>query len=414
MNELDVEHALSFLAALGAGLAIGIERERAKGEGVSRDSAGVRSFAIAGLFGAVCASIGLPFALFGGGAVALFAFASYRRTAKDDPGLTTELALVLTYALGVLALANAQLAAAVAIIATILLDSKQWLHAFTRQTLSERELDDALILAASVLIVLPLLPDRALDPLGVINPRRLWLIAVLVMALNAAGYVAVRLLGARYGLAIAGFAGGFVSSTATHNSMGQRLAADPKLYHGCVAGALLSNVATMINLSLILAAVSRPLLAVFALPLAAAGVVAALGGLAFAWKAGREAGEDAPTADRPFRLWHALLFAGIVATALLASALARHWFGSGGVTIASALTGFADVHAAAVSLGQQIGTGLEPVQAEPALLAAFSTNSLMKCVAAFSGGGRRFGVPATLGQIAINAAAWGAYVFYAT
>lgn len=414
MNEIDAEHALSFLAALGAGLAIGIERERAKGDGVSRQSAGVRSFALAALFGAVCASVGVPFALFGGAAVALFAFASYRRTAKDDPGLTTELALVLTYSLGVLALANAQLAAAVAIAATILLDSKQWLHAFTRQTLSERELDDALILAASVLIVLPLLPDRALDPLGVINPRRLWLIAVLVMSLNAAGYVAVRLLGARYGLALAGFAGGFVSSTATHNSMGQRLAANANLFHGCVAGALMSNVATMINLALILAAVSPPLLKAFAVPLAAAGVVAALGGLAFAWKAGRDAGEDAPIADRPFRLWFALLFAGIVAAALLVSALARHWLGSGGAVIAAALTGFADVHAAAVSLGQQTGSGLEPVQAELALLAAFSTNSLMKCVAAFSGGGRRFGVPATLGQVAINIAAWSVYLFYAT
>lgn len=411
MNELEVGQSLGFLAALGAGLAIGIERERAKGDGAARESAGVRTFAIAGLFGAVCAAIGLPFALFGGAAVALFAFASYRRTAKTDPGLTTELALVLTYALGVLALANAQLAAAVAIAATILLDSKQWLHAFTRQTLSERELDDALILAASVLIVLPLLPDRALDPLGVINPRRLWLIAVLVMALNAAGYVAVRLLGARYGLAIAGFAGGFVSSTATHNSMGQRFAGDPKLFHGCVAGALLSNVATMVSLALILAAVSPALLAVFAWPLAAAGTVAALSGGVFAWQAGRETGEDAPTADRPFRLWHALLFAGIVAAALLASALARHWLGDGGTVIAAALTGLADVHAAAVSLGQQIGASLDPSHAEPALLAAISTNSLMKCIAAFSGGGRRFGLAATFGQLAINAAAWSVFAY---
>lgn len=409
MTELN-DHALNFLAALGAGLVIGIERERNKGGAETRESAGVRTCTIAALLGAVCAAIGPEFALLGGAVIGLFAFASYQRTEKEAPGLTTELALVLAYALGVLALHDARLAAAVAIAATILLDSKRWLHGFTRQTLSERELDDALILGASVLIVMPLLPDRAFDPLGVVNPRRLWLIAVLVMAINAAGYVAVRALGARYGLPLAGFAGGLVSSTATHHSMGERSRDDAKLMSDCVAGALLSNVATAITLALILAAVSPPLLGVFAWPLAAAGAVAGVAGLAVAMKARREGDEDGAAIDRPFRFWHALLFACIVAVALLVSAFASQWLGNGGTIIAAALAGLADVRAAAVSLGQLIGGGLAPASAETALLAAFSTNSLMKCVVAYTGGGWRFAWPATLGQLAINGAAWGVFV----
>ena len=134
----------------------------------------------------------------------------------------------------------------------VLLQTKQALHHFTRNVLSERELSDALVLAASVLIVLPFLPDRAFDPYAVLNPRRIWLFAVFVMAIDPGGYIALRLFGARRGLLLAGFLGGFISSTPTIASMRQRGRETPDVYRACVAASLLSNVATIVQLALVL------------------------------------------------------------------------------------------------------------------------------------------------------------------
>ncbi|MCP2871735.1 DUF4010 domain-containing protein, partial [Salmonella enterica subsp. enterica serovar Typhimurium] len=86
---------------------------------------------------------------------------------------------------------------------------------------------DGLLLAAAALVILPLVPDRAVDPLGAINPRTLWKLAVLMMAINACGHIALRAAGPALGLSFAGFASGFVSSTATIAAMGAEARRNP-------------------------------------------------------------------------------------------------------------------------------------------------------------------------------------------
>src|SRR3546814_3528669 len=53
-------------------------------------------------------------------------------------------------------------------------------------------------------LILPLLPDQAVGPFGVLNPRRIWIVVILVMAIGGTGHIAVRALGARFGLPLAG------------------------------------------------------------------------------------------------------------------------------------------------------------------------------------------------------------------
>ena len=69
-------------------------------------------------------------------------------------------------------------------------------------------------LLAATFIVLPLLPDRAIDPWGALNPQKLWVLVLLISGLSLVGYVAVRLLGPDRGIALTGLTGGLVSSTA--------------------------------------------------------------------------------------------------------------------------------------------------------------------------------------------------------
>jgi uncharacterized membrane protein (DUF4010 family) len=391
------------VAALGGGLLVGIGREREKAQ-QGREAAGVRSFAVVALAGAVAMLLGPVALAIAGAAVAAMTVASYWHSAEHDPGVVTELALLVTFLLGALAQPQTQLAAALFVALAVVLESKTDLHRFTRQVLSERELGDALLLAAAALIVLPLLPDRAVDPWQVLNPRKLWLFVVLVMGINAAGYVALRVFGAGRGLALAGLLGGFVSSAATIAGMGQRASSDAHALPGCIAAALLSCIATVVQLAVILFAIAPGLLIDLAVPLLAAGVAAAAIAAWFVWRS-RAAANDAARAElgRPFALRQALLFVAIVAAALLLSTALRHYFGDGGVLAAAAAAGFADVHAAAVSLGQLAGSGgLAHAEAAWALAAAFTTNSFVKCVAATTGG-KAYAVPVIVGVLAINA-----------
>ena len=133
----------------------------------------------------------------------------------EGAGPSAEVAMLATFLLGMLALHERALAGALGVIVAVTLAGKARLHAMARHWLSERELHDLLILATAVFVVLPLLPDRAVDPWQVLNLRKLWQLAVSIMAIASLGYIALRVFGSRLGLGLAGLAGGFVSSTAT-------------------------------------------------------------------------------------------------------------------------------------------------------------------------------------------------------
>ena len=379
---------LGLLVAIGGGLLVGIERERHKGEGPTRGAIGMRTCMIVAMIGAIASLLGETVLLMAGIGVVALGLVSYRRSRDSDPGLTTEFALLATLLLGAVAMTHLRVAAALFVLLTIILASKTALHRFARSVLNEQELDDALRLAASALIVLPLLPDHAIDPLGVLNPRRLWLFAVLVMSINTAGYVALRMFGPGRGLALAGLLGGFVSSIATIAGMGQRVKAAPGLRTECVAAALLSNIATIVQLGLILLAVSPELLRQLALPLAAAGATATIIAVIALFRMHVSPKMEEPaTYGRPFTLFQAVLFAFIVTLALLGSALLRRWLGESGVLAAAAAAGFADIHAAAISLGQLLQTSDVPLHvAALALVIAFTSNSIVKCIGASVGG----------------------------
>ncbi|WP_119718208.1 MgtC/SapB family protein [Cognatilysobacter tabacisoli] len=386
-------HVLTGLAAaLGIGLLVGIERERAKGAGPSRAAAGVRTFLLLSLGGAIAELVGPVGVAIAGVFVVAAVLASYRHTRRHDPGLTTEVAMLATFLLGVLAMRSAGLAAALGVVVAITLASKSRLHHFSREHLTPQELHDALLLVAAAFVVLPLLPDRPIDPWGAINPRRLWTLLVAVMGVSTAGYLALRLFGARWGLAIAGLAGGFVSSTATIAAMGDKARAEPPLAAAFASAGLVSNVGTVVQLAVVLAALSPPLLRHAAVPLAAAGTVAVAAAVLASVQAFRGGLDGHRLAGRrPFEPRHALAFVAIVAGAMLLAAVAQQLLGDRSLPWVLAATGLADVHAATASAAQLVAAGrVEQELALLAITAALATNSLMKCVMAALRGGRAY------------------------
>ena len=399
---------VNLAVALGIGLLIGAERERRKGKGPSRSPAGIRTFAVASLAGAISFAAGgeILLAVTTAGAIVLTALA-YFRSRSDDPGLTSEIALILTVLLGGLSMRQPVLAAGVAVTLAALLASRTRLHHFVRSVLTERELTDGLIFAGATLVVLPLLPDQQIGPYGALNPRSIWIIVILVMAISAAGYILVRILGNRFGLAIAGLASGFISSVATIGAMGTRAKTTPAVLGAAVAGAVLSTVATVVQMAAVLAATSMAVLRELSIPLFCAGLVAASYGVFFTIKALRETEQVDSQAGHAFSFSSAIILALTLSGILVVSAALQENFGEIGVIVGATLAGFADTHSAAVSIASLVAAGkLSSTDAISPILAALSTNTISKVIVSWTSGGRPYALRLIPGLLLVISAAW--------
>jgi uncharacterized membrane protein (DUF4010 family) len=386
-----------FLVALAVGLLLGLERERSHSRKLP---AGSRSFALLGLVGAVAASIDPWAVTFGLAGVSALMTVAYFRASGDDPGTTTALAALTAYVLGALAFSRPALAVALAVIVAGLLVSKTRIHRFARDIVSEVELEDAIKFLAVAFVILPLLPDRALGPYGVLNPAKLWLLVVLLTGIGWLGYIGVRALGPERGLLITGLAGGFISATATTASMG-RLGRTTGSMRAPLASALLASLATFVQLLIVIGLIDIDVLRRLWLPVVAAAVVLIGVAAFFYWRAGRAqedgtadgGGEISVPAGRPFALRPALILAAVLTFALLLGRWGGDVLGPQGTILAAFAAGLADAHAGAVAAASLAARG--DVTADTALIAigaALGSNLLVKAILAFVAGGRTFGL----------------------
>ena len=325
----EFEQALRTAVALGIGLLLGLERERRKSRSAEPQAAGVRTFALVTVMGSITAMIPIAgLSLIVGGFVAGMAAVSYLRSSTSDPGITTEIALMTAYVLGLLTQFDLATAASLGVVVTILLAAREALHELVTDKLSEQEFHDALLLAAATLVILPLVPDRGVGPFQAFNPFTAWRFVVIVMVASSAGYVAQRLFGPQLGLPFAGFFGGFVSSTATIAAMRSR-ASGAVAVQPAVAGAVLSNVATVLQLGVVVASVSiETFLAL--LPSLVLGAIAAVAyGAAIALHP-RSSIQAAPLPlGRPFELKSALILAALVSLVMVGSTVLLNLLGEG-------------------------------------------------------------------------------------
>lgn len=403
--------------SLGIGLLLGLERERRKGRGPGRGAAGIRTFALVALLGGVSLRVGGSGGLVVGAAfVAAAAIVSYIRgmRADDDPGLTTEVALVVTYMLGALAQRDAGLAAALAVGVAVLLASRTWLHRLVRDTLTDDEVHDGLLFAAAALVILPLLPDRDLGPHGALNPATVWRLVIIITAIGAIGHVAVRTVGPRFGLPLAGLASGFISSIMTIVAMGRRAAQQPPLIAAAVAGAVMSSVATVALTAVVVGAVSPGALREMWLPLAFAGV-ATLAAAAFATgRSARTAPPETISPGRAFDLRAATVFAGALTGSVVLASVFTDALGGGGLVVVAAAAGLADAQAASAAAAALVASGaIEPHEAVLPVVVGLSTNTATKAVAALLAGRVGFARGVWPGLVLLMAGAWGGVVLAA-
>ena len=394
--DLDWSHtSTALLTALGIGLMIGVVRERTQPPHLL--PAGTRTHALVALLGCISWQLGVPVFIAALVAMAALTLATYLLSAKDDPGMTGEVAVLMVMVLGGLAAKEPALAATLGVVVAILLQAKAPLQKISREWISEKEIQDALLLGAAALVVMPLLPSEAIDPWGAVSPMMVWRIVVLVMAVGMVGHFAQRILGARWGLAIAGFCAGFASSTAAVTSLGQQAQADQRLTLPCAAAALLANLASLLLFVAVVATVSPPLLQAVQWGFAGAvlgllAVTAVLLAKAHTHAHADTSHVQAPEKSGAFKLTHALLIASLIAGVSLLAAWLGDRFGHAGALAAAVMVALAEVQAAAAGVAQLFANGSMQVEvARWGIGAVLAASCISKSVFALVSGGWRYG-----------------------
>jgi uncharacterized membrane protein (DUF4010 family) len=383
--------------ALGLGLLVGLERER-------RDSvlAGFRTFPLVTILGALCAILAADF---GGWVVAagflgvatavVIGNVAKLRAGRADPGQTTEVALLVMFALGAyLVVGETRVAVALGGAVVVLLHLKDTLHGLAER-IGERDFQAIARFVLLTLVILPVLPNRAFGPYDVLNPFEVWLMVVLIVGLNLGGYLAFRLWGERRGALVGGVLGGLVSSTATTASYSRRSRTDPGL---AVAAAVVIALAAAVVYARILTEIA--LVAPGFFPAAApplALLLALLTVLALLLWRGSDTGDgEAPEPGNPSELRAALLFGFLYAAVLLAVAWARDRFGASGLYAVAVISGLTDVDAITLSTARLVEDGrIAAERGWRVVLAASLSNLVFKTGIVAVLGGR-----AVLGRVA--------------
>ena len=356
---MDSELFLHLAIALGLGLLVGLQRERTMGH-----VAGIRTFTLITLAGLVVALLAERFGgwIFGAGLLAVAAFlilanVILARSEEYDPGMTTEVAAVLMFAVGgVVALGYTALGVVVGGTVAVLLHWKEPLHTFAER-IGRRDFEAVIRLALIALVILPVLPNRSFGPYRVLNPFEIWLMVVLIVGISMAGYVAYKALGPRTGTLATGLLGGLISSTATSIGYARRAHGHPDR---APAAALIVVLASMVAFARVLAevAIVAPrFLSTVAPPLAAMMVaMIVVAASMYGWE--RAAlGEPAEEQDPPSNLRAAIGFGVVYAAVLFAVAAARARFGQGALYGVAALSGLTDMDAITLSTAQLLNDG---------------------------------------------------------
>ncbi|MCB1090806.1 MAG: MgtC/SapB family protein [Verrucomicrobiae bacterium] len=364
--------------------------------------AGARTFPLITVFGALAAMLAERF---GGweiaaGFLALASMIILGNLAKfrggvPDPGITTEIAALVMFAVGATLVAGST-AVAVAVGGGVaaLLQWKRPLHEFINN-LSETDVRAVVRLVVIGLVILPILPNETYGPYDVVNPFKIWLMVVLIVGISLAAYVCYKVLGEKVGMFLAGLLGGLISSTATTVSYARRTREQPRTASVSAVVIIIASTIVFVRVIFEIALVAPETLPATAPPLLAmTGYMALISAGAF-FLAERKGGTP-PDHASPSSLTAAIVFGLLFAVVLFGVAAAKEHFGEAGLYTVASLSGLTDMDAITLSSAEMIQSGR--IDADTGwrliLVGALSNVFLKGCAVAV------LGTPKLLGYIA--------------
>jgi len=381
-----------FAIALLIGALAGVDREKRKSEQGHGSIGGLRTFILLAAAGALSAWLSLEFdnhlifaaALLCVSAMILAGYIAYARSAgnPDSIGLTSEMAALVVFLLGGTVLYGyVEIAVGLAIAVSAVLAYKQPLHGMVER-IGREDMYAVLRLLIATFIVLPLLPDRPVDPWEALNPYRLWLLTILIAGLSFVGYVAARVIGSAHGAALTGLTGGLVSSTAVtltfaRQSRDAEVAAD-----ALACGVLIAWAVMFVRVLIEVLVVNAALLGALWMPIVA---MAGAGLGAAAWfhlrsrrRGTADAGRDGVVLSNPFSLSSAAKFTALFAVVLMLVALARRYYEGQGLLLLAGIAGLTDVDAITLSMAGYARGGGDAGTAASAIVVAALSNTVVK------------------------------------
>lgn len=404
-------HLYHFAIAVVLGGLIGLERQFSKTE-IQEGVVGVRTFIFVTLFGALSAMISAEhiswFFAVAFAAMAGMVSVRYVMIARcGELGVTTEITMILAFLIGaIIYWGHVRPAIALGVGITVLLSLKTELHRWTEKMSSE-DIWAVLKFAIITFVVLPILPNRTIDPWELFNPYEVWIMAVLIAGVSFIGYVLLKFVRLRGGVEWTGAIGGLISSTATTVSFSRHSKTSMWLTPHLAMGVLLACTVMFPRLLAIIGvagpALAPPLVAPFCL-MAGAGVVAAL----LWWNRYRRGGyksDEGFQFENPVELSSALTFAIIFAAVRVISTLAERYWGHSGLYVVSGLSGVAELDAIVLSVSRMVGeTGPDAISVATgvrAVLIACVTNTLIKAGVVIAVARRGMKMPVIAGLVAM-------------
>lgn len=383
----------SFFIALALGALIGLEREYARYKRRGHDYAGIRTFPLISLFGALSAFMGQlisPWILIVGiiliGILIVIAYFSVAGHARAYIGATSEVAGFLAFFLGVLVYyGEITLAIILTVVITIILYARSLLHHFAKR-IKKEEMADTLKFIVIAFVILPLLPNQSYGPLELFNPYIFWLMVVFISGIGFVGYVLMKWFGEK-GIVLSGILGGLVSSTAVTSSFAERSKKQKKIYRALVLGVILANTIMFIRILIEVSVINPVLLTKLILPLGILILICVIFSY-FLWKRSSSVKGEMKLKS-PFTLGPALKFGAIFAAILALVKVADVYLASSGVYLVSFISGLADVDAITVSLSQLTRTTLDLETASKGIILAALTNVGVKGGIAYLFGERK-------------------------
>lgn len=389
----EVELIRVFLIAIALGALIGLEREYARYRKHGPVYAGIRTFPLISLFGALCAYFGdiiSPWILVSGILLTgVLIIAAYFETAEKtrSVGATSEIAGFITFFIGVLSYYNEiKLASIIAIAMAVILYARSLLHNFARK-MKRAELADTLKFAVVAFVILPFLPNKGYGPLEFFNPYTFWLLVVFMLGISFVGYIFMRWLGEK-GITMTGLLGGIVSSTVVTTSFAHKSAKEAEHAKAFALGVILANGIMFLRVLVITSVLNQELFFII-LP---AFLLLTMITIIIAYILWRKiaAVNTKITLTSPFTLLPALKFSLIFALTSLLFKLGHAYFSSHGIYVVSFFSGLADVDAVTASAAQLMNLALSKETAFISIFIAALANIASKGIIAYWFGSREF------------------------
>ena len=389
---MDTELVINLLVSLIIGAIIGFEREwKTQKQAEKTDDAGLRTFALVSFLGGISAILShnitpliLPSLALG---LSSIIFISYRLNAKKskDFGYTTEVTLLLVFAIGAFAAVGYKIEAiAFATIVVTLLRLKNKLHIYIK-TLDVDEVNATIQLLLLAAIALPLLPNKDIGPGGAINPRTIGILILLIAGISYFGYFSIKLLGNRLGIFLTALLGGLTSSTAVAVAF-SKIASTNKASSAALLGGGISLAAAMMGprLLIMIGIINFSLIKYICPALITITIIPMSAVIWIAWRYQKDKKPTMPLElKNPLQLDSAAIYGIFLSLLFLIVHFVETFFGAAGIYILAATSGIADVDAISITLAKSaipIEDKLSAQIAANGILIAVLVNTAVKAI----------------------------------